>query len=50
MKSFNLLLALVIKQIEESDSHKEVSYAVHGKTELLNKFQNRQGLVEFDQD
>jgi hypothetical protein len=47
---FYLLSALVIEKVKESYAHKEAGDAIHGETELLNKFQNREGLVEFDQD
>jgi len=50
MEYLYLLSALVIEKVKESYAHKEIGDAIHGETELLDKFQNREGLIEFDQD
>jgi len=50
MESLYLLDALVIEKIEESYANEEIGDAIHGETELLDEFQNWQGLVKFNQD
>ena len=49
-KRFNLESTLVIEKVEKSDTHEKIRYTVHSEPELLHKFEDWEGLVEFNQD